>query len=178
MRKKLMLLVCLLLVAIAGCGGPKYDVNVYVLPSQGIPAEVSDKLDKGMKARVGETPSANLDGSPIYNPQLLLVKVTAGEYDILIIGKNDFLNYTMQGGAINLEDTFKKEDYPDGVAEANLSGNSEKPQLETHLYGIPMSKTKWMQEAGYRGEEVYALIFPRAKNIAAAKQVLKTLVEK
>jgi hypothetical protein len=67
---------------------------------------------------------------------------------------------------IDLGDTLKKEDFPEGVHNGTL-------------VGIPLKDTKLLKDAGYKGEEVVAFITVRVKDKEVkAKQVLKAMAEK
>ncbi|GIP38788.1 hypothetical protein J31TS4_20680 [Paenibacillus sp. J31TS4] len=164
----------LVLMLAAGCGGgPKADVSVFLMPPKGMLPEQAEKLEASLKEKLGDSPTVQVNSKPIYDDQILLVEVAAGEHGVLIIPERQFKGFGQQGGMVALDDLFNPEDYPGGVLEAPVD---DKGKLEKHLYGIPLAQKAWLQQVGYKGEEVYAFIHPRAKNMEQAKKVLQAIV--
>ncbi|WP_409344772.1 hypothetical protein [Paenibacillus sp. MBLB4367] len=184
MRKKWLtgfMLLAVLVVALAGCGGPKADVIVFVMTNN-VPID-GDKMAEDLKAKVGETPTTDVLTSPMFSMDKLFVELAAGDSDLFVVPKEQYEAFAKQGGLVILDELFKPEDYPGGVVEAPVdTGSKEKnqePKLEKHLYGIPMNETKWLKDSGYRGkEEMYAFVHPRSKQVEETKDILKKLSEK
>jgi len=172
--KLLMLTIITLMVLLAGCGGPKPDVAVFVMGPQGFPAELGGKLDQSLKDKVGAVPTVNLVTSPIFSLEKMIVELAAGENGIFILPKEQFDSLSKQGGFVPLDDTIKPEDYLDGVLEITSDGQP----TGKHLYGIPMDGNKWMKDQGVDGKGLIAFIPQNAKKINEAKQVLKQIAQK
>ncbi|SEB96814.1 hypothetical protein [Paenibacillus sp. GP183] len=170
---KLALWVMILMVLLAGCGGPKADVTIFMMGPQGIPSDGAQKLQSSLAAKVGAVPTIVLNASPMFSVEKMIVEIAAGENGILIIPEDQFRNLGKQGGYVPLDDIIKPEDYPTGIMEITDQGKTEK-----HLYGIPLEDTKWMKEQNMNGKGLFAFIPQNAKKQAEAKQVLKIIAEK
>lgn len=151
MKVKLALLLVIFMSILAGCGGPKADVTIFMMGPQGIPGDAADKLKSSLVVKVGPTPTLDLHASPIFSLEKMVVEIAAGENGILIL----------------------PEDYPSGIIEMTDEGKTEK-----HLYGIPLEDTKWMKELNMNGKGLVAFIAQNAKNKEQAKHVIKIIAEK
>ena len=178
-KKFLRLFIVATLVLLVGCGGgPKSDVSVFMMPPNGIPQEITEKIEESLIAQLGESPTVQVGGSPIFDLNKEMVEVAAGGHLIYVFGEERFKTWALQGSLSNLDEIFDPADYPSGVVEADVSEDSDNPIIEKHLYGIPMSESKLMKAAGYQGEEIYAFMLPRVDDMGQATQVLKALVER
>jgi ABC-type glycerol-3-phosphate transport system substrate-binding protein len=173
MKIRAALLVVLMVSLLAGCGGPKADVPIFMMASQGIPSDIADKLQSSLEAKVGPTPTLVLNSSPIFSLEKMIVEIAAGDNGIIILPNEQFQSIGKQGGYVPLDDLVKAEDYPAGVLEVTNEGKTEK-----HLYGIPLEDTKWMKDLGLNGKDLVAFIPQNAKKKEEAKQVLKRIAEK
>jgi ABC-type glycerol-3-phosphate transport system substrate-binding protein len=175
---KLLFTLVLCSIGLSACGGPKADVPIFIMGENGIPGEFAQKLEESLKQHIGETPSISLNGSPIFSQEKMIVELAAGGNGIMILPEAQFHGIAQQGGGIILDTLFDQKDYPKGVVEKLV--DSEKPDgpKEKHLYGIPVSQTRWMKELGYTGKELIAFVHPRAPNLDLAKQVLKVIALK
>ncbi|MBP1993508.1 hypothetical protein [Paenibacillus eucommiae] len=174
MKVKLMVVVLLIVTVLAGCGGPKEDVPIFMMGSQGIPSEVADKLRDSLKEKVGEAPTVALNTSPMFSMEKMVVELAAGGNGIMILGEEQFLGMAPQNGYVALDDVINPEDYPTGILEmTDEEGNKEK-----HLYGIPLEETKWMKELDLNGKGLVAFIPMNAKKQEEAKKVMKIIAEK
>jgi ABC-type glycerol-3-phosphate transport system substrate-binding protein len=171
-------LIALCSLALAGCGGPKPDVAIFMMGKNGTPAEFSQKLEQSLKKKLGETPTISLNSSPIFSQEKLIVELAAGDNGIMIVTSDTFQIFAQQGGVVNLDDVLNPADYPSGVVEVATDSSKPNGPKEKHLYGIPISKTSWMQDQGYQGEELFAFVHPRAPHLEQAKQVLKAIAAK
>lgn len=172
--KLLLISIFTLMVMLAGCGGPKPDVAIFVMGPNGFPTEIGAKLEDSLKSKVGETPTVKIITSPLFSMEKMIVELAAGENGIFVLPEEQFNALAKQAGFVALDDTVKPEDYPNGVREIAEEG---KP-AEKHLYGIPLADNKWMKEQGYDGKGLVAFIPQNAKKIAEAKQVLKLIAQK
>jgi ABC-type glycerol-3-phosphate transport system substrate-binding protein len=175
---KWMLMLLLCSIALSGCGGPKSDVPIFMMGESGIPSDVTQKLEASLKLKLGESPTISINGSPIFSQEKMIVELAAGDNGIMILSEEQFQGVAQQGGVVNLDSLFDPKDYPKGIAETLVDYNNPEGAKEKHLYGIPISQTKWMKDIGYNGKEMIAFIHPRAPNLEAAKQVLKVIAEK
>ncbi|MNI07623.1 hypothetical protein D3C73_606330 [compost metagenome] len=173
MRNKFGYVLCLLLVFIVGCGGPKADISIFMMGPQGIPSEVGDKLKTALETKLGPTPTIALNTSPMFSMEKMIVEIAAGENGIIVLPEDQFRSLAKQGGYISLDDVANPDDFKDGIVEVTDEGKTE-----THLYGIHLETTKWMKDNGLNGKGLYAFIPANAKNQELAKQVLKSIAEK
>jgi hypothetical protein len=137
---------------------------------------MTEKLETSLQAQLGESPTVKVSSSPIFTLDKLVVEVAAGDHGIIILTKDQWLSLAQNGGMVPLDDLLNKDDFPEGVVE--LPVDDREGKKETHLYAVPVAKTKWMTDVGYKGEELFAFIHPRAPHMDQAKQVLKTIVGK
>lgn len=175
---KWMLILLLCSIALSGCGGPKADVPIFMMAEDGMPSEITQKLEDSLKLRLGEAPTIILNSSPIFSMEKMMVELAAGGNGIMILSKAQFNSVAQQGGGVNLDSLFDPKEYPEGMAETLVDYKKPEGAKEKHLYGIPIGKTSWMKKVGYTGKEMIAFIHPRAPNLEAAKQVLNVIAEK
>jgi ABC-type glycerol-3-phosphate transport system substrate-binding protein len=177
-RLKWVFLLLLCSIALSGCGGPKADVPIFMMGEDGLPSEITQKLEDSLKLRLGETPTIIINSSPIFSMEKMMVELAAGGNGIMILSKTQFDSVAQQGGGIILDSLYDPKEYPEGIAETLVDYKKPEGAKEKHLYGIPISKTSWMKDIGYTGTEMIAFIHPHAPNLEAAKQVLKVITEK
>jgi ABC-type glycerol-3-phosphate transport system substrate-binding protein len=171
-------LIALFSLVLIGCGGPKPDVAIFMMGKNGTPSDFSQKLEQSLKKKLGETPTISLNASPMFSQEKLIVELAAGDNGIMIVTSDTFQMIAQQGGVVNLDDVLNPVDYPSGVVEVPTDTSKPTGSKEKHLYGIPISKTSWMQDQGYQGEELFAFIHPRAPHPEQAKQVLKAIASR
>ena len=175
MRLKL-LAVLVLLTVMVGCVGPKADVSIFIMPSNGMSPVISDMLEKNLQQQLGATPTVRVSSTPIFSLDKMIVEVAAGDHGIIVLTKDQWLSIVRMGGMLPLDDLLKPTDFPEGVVE--LPVDDPKGKTEQHLYAIPVSNTKWMKSIRYNGEELFAFLHPRAPDLEKAKQVLVNLSQK
>jgi ABC-type glycerol-3-phosphate transport system substrate-binding protein len=173
MRSKLLMIVFLVMLVIAGCGGPKEDLTIFVMGPQGVPAEVGDKLEASLVAKLGPTPTIGLNTSPMFSMEKMIVEIAAGENGIIVLGEEQWKALGNQGGYVSLDDVVNPDEHKDGVLTITEEGKSE-----THVYGIHLVDTKWMKELELNGKGLFAFIPANAKNMELSKQVMKVIAEK
>lgn len=173
MKARVAVIALFVLLIIAGCGGPKADVPIFMMGPQGVPSEAGDKLKTALEAKLGPSPTIAFNTSPIFSMEKMVVEIAAGENGIIIIPEEQFKVLGQQGGYVPLDDVAKPEDYPDGVLEVTEDGKTVK-----RLFGIHLESTKWMKELSLNGKGLYAFIPANAKNQDLSKQVLKVIAEK
>lgn len=174
---RLKLLAALVLLAImVGCGGPKADVSIFMMPSNGMSPAIADQLQKNLQQQLGATPTVRLSTTPIFSLDKMIVEVAAGDHGIIVLTKDQWLGIARTGGMVPLDDLLKPTDFPEGIVE--LPVDDLKGKTEQHLYAIPISNTKWMKSIGYKGEELFAFLHPRAPDLEKSKQVLVNLSQK
>jgi len=166
----------LLLTVLAGCGGSKTDVPIFLMPGGGMSPETAKQLEASLQGMVGETPTVSVNASPIFNLQKLIVEVAAGGDGIVIVPKEQFDTFARQGSLVILDDLFDPAAYPGGIVTPDPDPKRPDVKLEKHLYGVPVQQAKWLQDAGYKGEALYAFVHPRAPKVNEAKQVLQTIL--
>lgn len=175
--------VVLLVVVLSGCGGgPKADVSLFIMPEGGIQPETVEKLEQAVIAKLGETPTFEAQGSPLFSYEKLLVELAAGGHGIYIVPEEQFMAYVKQGGFVPLDEYFDPEKYEEGVVTVDITERQEDGtevvvDTVTHLYGIPMHKSALFEELGFNGEGLFAFIGPRLKSREDALEVLKLIVE-
>jgi hypothetical protein len=173
----MILLTMMALLTLSACG-TKYDLDVFIMPKNGLPDNVAGDVKQALQAKLGEDKKIQVIGSPIYNAQKMLVEFAAGEHDIIVLPKEDFQQVAFEGGAVPLDDTFDSSAYPAGVMEGTVLQEDHKEVKEKHLFGIPLSSSKMFKDAGYisQSDEMYMIVYARTKDEPFAKQALKEMV--
>jgi ABC-type glycerol-3-phosphate transport system substrate-binding protein len=169
------MILLLFVVVMAGCGGPKADVPIFMMSASGIPSEVGDKLEADLQAKVGTAPTVKIQTTPIFSIEKLIVEIAAGDNGIIVVPMEQFKMLGEQGGYVSLDSVAKSEDFPEGVLE--LKG-SDGNKTEKHLYGIPLEKTKWFTELKLNGKDLVAFVPANAKKQEQVMQVLKVVAQK
>jgi hypothetical protein len=139
----------------------------------GVPQQAADKLLAGMQAAVGTVPTVDLQAAPIFNPELMIVQIAAGDHDVLVLPSDQFASLAKQGGLVPLESLVNKDDYKAGIVESNDNG-----KIETHLYGIPLDDSKWFKDQKLSGKGLTAFIPSNSKHQDNAKKIIAIMAAK
>ncbi|MGG2196304.1 hypothetical protein [Paenibacillus validus] len=179
MRKGSWLVIALVLMLLAGCGGggTKADVPIFIMSSTSMPGGAAEKLEAALVSKVGEAPTVAVAVSPMFSLEKMIIEVAAAGNGILVLPGDQFRGLGKQGGYVPLDELAKAEDFPDGVLELPVDGNPD-GKLEKHLFGIPVEKTTWFADLGLSGQDLYAFIPQNAPDIEKAKQVMKHIAQK
>ncbi|UJF34470.1 hypothetical protein [Paenibacillus hexagrammi] len=176
MKIKLLLVsIVMMMVLLAGCGGPKPDVPIFAMGPNGFPSDVGEKLQTSLTAKIGQAPTIQVVAVPIFSMEKMIVELAAAGNGIFILGDEQFQLLAKQAGFVQLDDIVSPEDYPGGVL--GIAEEEGKP-AEKHLYGIPLEGNKWLKEQGMDGKGLVAFIPQNFKKVDEAKQVMKILAEK
>lgn len=168
---------------LTGCRAPLADVAIMMMPAHGVEPEIADQIEENLVKEIGETPSIFMHGAPMFMADKLLVEIAAGDYDVLLIPREQFVAYAEQQGFVPLDDIFDPEMYPEGVVDVIINSREVRREdaeeiRESNLYGIPVHQSQLLTDAGYNEFfELYAAILIRANSIDQAKQVLQVLAE-
>jgi len=160
---------------LAGCGGGK-DVSMFIFPRNGMPDDVTGKIEEQLKTKMGDK-SVEVLGSPLYNEQKMIVEFVAGERSVLAIPKEFFLSMVQQGGVVPLDDLFKPDDFPDGFMTGTVyNGETKEEKQEKHLYGIPVKQSAMFKNVEFTPDDLYLVIPSTSPNKEMSKQALKGLI--
>lgn len=169
-----------LMALISGCGGDsKNTLTIFMIINGPTPdSSVSKTIQDQLQVKLGEATKVEFNASPMYNLQKLMVEYAAGMNDIVILSKDDMLNYGKNGANLPLDDYFKAENYPEGVFEGGvLKGEKDEIVQEKHLYGIPLSKLKMFQDAGFAPDNVFVTLAVSADSIDQSIVAMKAMTE-
>lgn len=171
MKWRMVVMLIMIAVWTAGCGGPKADVKMFLIVHNGMDQGKLVELNDKLAAVAGDAASIEFNASPVFSQEKLIVELAAGENSIVIVPKQEFDDLTKLNGFMNLDEIASPEHFPQGVVE-----NTE--IHEKHLYAIPLNEVEWFAQGKYVNEEVYAFIPVNLKEerIAKAKQVLGKIV--
>ncbi|GAB2676165.1 hypothetical protein ACFQWB_08475 [Paenibacillus thermoaerophilus] len=168
----------LLSVLLTGCGGPKADLTVFIMPPNGISHDATEKLKEDLQARVGDAMTVDVLGSIIFSIEKLIVEIAAGGHGIFVLPEEQIKSFAANGESfVNLEPYFDKAAYPSGVIEV-VDRNKDVETRRTHLYVLPLEGTKWLNSVQYKGAPLYAFIPLNAPDVEKSVAVLKVLTEK
>lgn len=177
MARRGMIAVCLLLI-LGGCGGPKADVNIFMMAWNGITNEQAMKLDAELKARAGDELTIQFVATPLYYHEKLVVEVAGGSNDIIIIPSQPFRAMAVFDGYVELSEQFNADDFPEGVLELERKHSDGTIESKEGLYGIPLDQTKWYLSSGMQEEGLIAFILNKSKHQDNAKKVLQWIAER
>ncbi|MBW7454644.1 hypothetical protein ACFOLF_27455 [Paenibacillus sepulcri] len=163
-----------LCMTLSGCGS-NADLTVFIMPKEYLPDGVAAKVEEQLKAKFGEEKTIEVNASPMYNDQKLIVEIAAGGNGILILPKDTLMSMITQGPAIQLDKWFDASAYPEGVLESDL-GDSKNPKLVKGLFAIPVEKTIF-KDAGYNEPNMLMIIPANAPDQDLSIEVMKELVK-
>ncbi|WP_025694950.1 hypothetical protein [Paenibacillus durus] len=170
-----------LVMLLSGCGGKdESTVTVFLMGQNGAPDGMAEQLKEKLEASLGQDLKVEFNVSSIYNNQKLLLEYAGAMNDLIILPKQDMLDYGKQGSNVPLDDYFNKSDYAEGVFEGGVERKSGDEQTElkqeTHLYGIPVSDLKLFKDAGYTPEGLFVTIPASAGNVERSVQVIHAMM--
>ena len=85
-----------------------------------------------------------------YGPMQLMTYMAAGEGDLYLLPREQFLNYASSGSLVPLEDDTELVSVFDAAGISLQSGWRRNTETgETHLYGIPQSKLPGLDQYAY-----------------------------
>jgi len=176
MRKKKILWGILLLtisLSLTACGQSKF--SFYIMGQNVIPDNIVEQLQKNMPQTIDSIP-VEVDVTPMFNQEKLIVEIAAGGHSILILPYKEFELFAEQGGLVPLDSLFDKEKYKDGIITYK-DPNSKDQAEQTHLLGVPMNSTAWFKNSGYTSEKMYAFIPGNTPNVEQSKQILQQIMK-
>jgi hypothetical protein len=177
----LFLLAVMSMTVLSGCGGPDYDASVFVLPQTGLPSAVADEIEAKIQEYMGDQLTVGVVTSPIFQHEKLIVEVISATHSVMILPKDSVIAFLNQGGPIPLDEWFDRAEFEEGVLEGKILELDEKGKLVdektgTHLFAIPMNKTRLFRELGYKEDSLYAVIMANAPDKQLAVTILKAIV--
>ncbi|MFB9330301.1 hypothetical protein ACFFSY_30520 [Paenibacillus aurantiacus] len=172
----LLLILSLFGALLAGCGDEP-DLTVFIMPKEYINPDAAKKLEDKVQAGFGETKSIAVNASPMYNAQKLVVEIAAAGNGIIVMPKDALQMMIEQGPAVQLDDTFKAADYPDGVMDSMVEGENGELKKVKGLFAIPVDQMPAFKAAGYEEKDVVAIIPVNAPDQQLSKQVMKELMK-
>ncbi|WP_410512155.1 hypothetical protein PaeBR_19280 [Paenibacillus sp. BR2-3] len=170
----------LLVTLLAGCGGDNNEntVTVFMMDKAGSPGSIGDTMQKSLQDKLGPDLKVEFNAMGIYNIQKLMVEYAAGMNDIMVLSKEDVLNYGKNGANLPLDKYFSAADYPEGVFEGGVEqADSSDLKQEEHLYAIPVSKLKMFQDSGYAPEGLFVTVPVSTGNFEQSISAIKAMME-
>lgn len=177
MARRGIIVVCLLFF-LGGCGGPKADVNIFMMAWNGITNEQAMKLDAELKAMAGDELTIQFVTSPLYYHEKLVVEVAGGSNDIIIIPSQPFQSMAVFDGYVDLSEQFNADDFPDGILELKRKRNDGTIETKEGLYGIPLNGSKWYLSSGIQEDGLIAFILSKSKRQDNANKVIQWIAER
>ena len=110
-----------------------------------------------------------------YGPVQMMTYITAGEGDLYLLPREEFLNYALNGILVPLEDDAELIALFDG-AGVNLQNGwrRETETGETHLYGIPQDKLPGLAQYAY-AQDGYLCMVVTGRNPENAAKFMRIL---
>ena len=110
-----------------------------------------------------------------YGPMQLMTYMAAGEGDVYLLAREEFLNYASSGSLIPLEDDAELIALFDSAGVSLQSGWRRDTEAgETHLYGIPLEKLPGLTRYAY-AKDGYLCLVITSQNLDNAKKFLRIL---
>lgn len=173
------LIVLMALIAGCGGGGTKDTVNIFMMLNGVNPdTKVVTGIESQLKEKLGDEAKVEFSTAPIYNIQKLMVEYAAAMNDIVILSKEDVLNYGKSGANQPLDKYFNPDDYPEGVFEGGVA-RGEKGEIvqEKHLFAIPLSKLKMFKDAGFAPDDAFLTLAVSADSVDESIKAIKAMME-
>lgn len=169
----------LLMALISGCGGSDENtVTLFLMDQAGIPSTIGETLEKSLKEKLAPDLKVEVNAMGLYNIQKLMVEYAAGMNDIMILSKEDVMNYGKNGANLPLDEYFSPADYPEGVFEGGIEVEGEDElKMEKHLYGIPASELKMFKDAGFAPEELLITVAVSTDSMEQSVAAIKAMME-
>jgi hypothetical protein len=170
----------LLVTILAGCGGNDNGntVTIFMMDKTGSPGSIGQTLEKSLQDKLGPDLTVELNAMGLYNVQKLMVEYAAGMNDIMILSKEDIVNYGKSGANVPLDAYFSAADYPEGVFEGGVEqADSDELKQEEHLYAIPVSKLKLFKDSGYAPEGLFVTVAVTTDNMDQSIAAIKAMME-
>ncbi|MCY9516682.1 hypothetical protein [Paenibacillus apiarius] len=169
-----------MLILISGCGGPKADITVFMMPKSTVPSEMTQALKEELSKQFQGKFTVDAVASPMYNLQKLIVEYAAGDNGIVMLPEDDVKTMAMQGGHVVLDNYFDKEKYAAGVMDGVVYEKAEKGYNEykgKHLYALPADQMPLLKKLGIQEPGLFVTIPARTPNEELSVEVLKALAE-
>ena len=110
-----------------------------------------------------------------YGPMQLMTYMAAGEGDVYLLAREEFLTYAASGSLIPLEDDTELISLFDSAGVSLQSGwRRETETGETHLYGIPQDKLPGLGRFAW-AKDGYLCMFITGKNPDNAQKFFRIL---
>lgn len=157
--------------------------------------DATDKLGSAIKAGVPEIKEPGFDGAYIAaddkteQQSAMVMKATvlfaAGDVDLFILDKNNYLNYAKNGAFLILDeaapklgiDMEKNKDNIVATEETDMKTGKTTTTGDPHLYGVDITSSKALKDAGVIGTDFVAAIHVNDKNEARALELLQFLMK-
>jgi hypothetical protein len=159
-------------------------------------SDAIDKLDAAIKAGVPEIKEPGFDGAFLSNNDQgeqayamnmkATVLLAAADIDVFILDKEAYQRYAKQGAFMSLDgytaelgvDMEKNKENILGLTETDLETGEEKPVSdEKHLYGIDITGSKELKDAGVIGKEFIAAVRVTGENTDKAIKLIRFLMK-
>lgn len=114
-----------------------------------------------------------------------MILITAGDVDVFIVDRDRYFQYAKQGVFLSLDDIAPKlgadldhnKELITKAENTDASGADANAPVQEHLYGIDVSDSKVLTEAGVLGPERIAAIFAGSDRIDKAEEFIKFLMK-
>ena len=111
-----------------------------------------------------------LTNDATYGPMQLMTYLAAGEGDLYVLPREEFLNYAASGSLVPLEEDSELLSLFDAAGVSLQSGwRRETESGETHLYGIPLEKIPGSGRYVYAEDGYLCMIVPTGNQPNALK---------
>lgn len=164
-------------------------------------SDVAEALKDSIKANVPEITEPGIDGAYLADDNVgeqqyamemkATVLIAAGDIDVYIMDKTTFARFAKQGAFMSLDeiaprlgaDLEANKEYVVGVEEGSIeteglseeeaADNTAQEPAETHLFGIDVSNSAALKEAGVIGDEKIACIYVSCDQIEKAEKLIQ-----
>ena len=158
--------------------------------------DATDKLKDAYRANLSEIKEPGFDGAFIskddhseqqYAMTMKATVLFVGGMDLFIMDKESYLNYAKNGAFLNLDeiapglsaDMEKNKDNIVAIEETDINGEvkaTAEPVVK-HLYGVDITNSTVLKEAGVIGKDFIASIYVNSKKSDTALKVLQFLMK-
>jgi hypothetical protein len=193
--------ILIIVFSVRGCvNSVKPDFNMAFV-GRFIYTDVAEGLKDIIKANVPEIAEPGIDGAYLADDSVgeqqyamemkAAVLLAASDIDVYIMDKTTFARFAKQGAFISLDeiaprlgvDLEANKEFivgvegssaeTEGLSEEEAADNTAKEPVKTHLYGIDVSNSAALKEAGVIGDEKIACIYIGCEQIEKAEKLIQ-----
>lgn len=171
----------LLMALVAGCGGPKADLTIFMSHEFPIPEENVAALQQELNDKLNGEYTVQIFASPLYNAQKIMLEYAAAGNGLIVLPREDVMKYSENGGNLALDEYFNPADYEEGVFEGRvdikLDDNKIEEKTGKFLFALPTEKLTLMKKHSLVEKQWFIAVPATTPNMDLSVKVLNLLMK-